>query len=293
MTTNDDTKLRSIVKAEEIQPPDSGTIGDYYDHSIFDVMGELWDGNLHYGLWWDGNEQISFTEAVEEMTNEMIRRLDPRPGDRVLDVGCGNGTPAMQLARARQVEVVGISVSERQVARANERAREEGLADRVSFKKANAMDLPFPAGSFDRAWALESMLHMPDKVRVLSEVARVVRPGGSFPIADMVYKKPVGGRDVAAQYRTMYASLTPLEEYASVLERAGLVPEDVTDVTKETFPTNAAFAAGLRSRREDFIKILGSEGYQLLIGNQEKLAHMPELGYVLITARRPGRQFNA
>jgi len=289
MTTDADAKLRSIVIAEEIRPPDTRTIGYYYDHRIFDVMAELWDGNLHYGLWRDEDDKSSFIEAAEEMTNEMIRRLDPRPGDRVLDVGCGNGTPAIQLARARPVEVVGISVSERQVARANQRAREAGLGDRVSFEQVNAMDLPYPAGSFDGAWALESMLHMPDKVRVLSEVARVVRPGGRMSIADMVYQEPADRtKDVSARYSTVYASLTPLDEYRSVLEQAGLVPEDIRDVTKETFPTNAAFAAGLRSRADQFTEILGAEGYELLIGNQEKIARMPELGYVLITARRPG-----
>lgn len=286
--TEADAKLRSIVIAEEIRSPDTRAIGDYYDHSIFDVMTELWDGNLHYGLWRDENDKSSFAEAAKEMTNEMIRRLAPAPGNRILDVGCGNGTPAIQLARACPVEVVGISVSERQVARASERAREAGLADSLSFERVNAMDLPYPAKSFDGAWALESMLHMPDKVRVLSEVARVVRSGGHIAIADMVYKVPADRTaDVSAQYSTVYASLTPLEEYRGVLEQAGLIPEDIRDVTKETFPTNEAFAAGLRSRADQFVEILGTEGYQLLIGNQEKIARMPELGYVLITARRP------
>ncbi|MDN3355682.1 methyltransferase domain-containing protein [Actinomadura sp. DC4] len=288
MTTNDDTKLRSVVIAEEKKPTDSHAIGSYYDHGIFDVMAELWDGNLHYGLWDDENDERSFDEAAIEMTDEMIRRLDPKPGDRILDVGCGNGTPALQLARARQVEVVGISVSARQVARANERARAAGVADRVSFEQVNAMDLPYEAGSFDGAWALESMLHMPDKVQVLSEVARVVRPGGRMSIADMIYIEPEDGPvDLSKRYSTIYATLTPLDEYKDVLERAGLVADNIRDVTKETFPTNAAFAAGLRSRRDQFVEILGNEGYELLIGNQERIARMPELGYVLITARRP------
>ncbi|MFG2007407.1 SAM-dependent methyltransferase [Spirillospora sp. NPDC048911] len=251
-------------------------------------MGELWEGNLHYGLWRDENDTSDFIDAAKAMTDDMIRRLDPAPGDRVLDVGCGNGTPAIQLARARPVEVVGISVSERQVARANESAREAGLADRVSFEQVNAMDLPYPAESFDGAWALESMLHMPDKVQVLSEVARVVRPGGRMSIADMVYRDPGdGAEDTGERYSTVYATLSRLDEYGDLIERAGLVPENIRDVTKETFPTNAAFAAGLRSRRDRFVEILGTEGYELLIGNQEKIAHMPELGYVLITARRP------
>ena len=89
-----DAKLRSIVIAEDARPPDTREIGDHYDHRMYDVMDELWDGNLHYGLWRDENDKSSYAEAAEAMTDEMIRRLDPTPGGRFLDVGCGNGTPA-------------------------------------------------------------------------------------------------------------------------------------------------------------------------------------------------------
>src|SRR3569833_188838 len=150
----------ALSKVNRTQPPDFQAVGDYYDHRIFDVMAKLWDGNLHYGLWRDENDQSTFDEAMDEMTMEMIRRLDPKPGDRILDVGCGNGTPAMMLATARDVEVVGITVRARQVARATDRARERGLSDRVRFEQVNAMNLPYEAGRFASAWALESLFFL-------------------------------------------------------------------------------------------------------------------------------------
>jgi 27-O-demethylrifamycin SV methyltransferase len=272
------------------RPPDSTNVGDYYDHGFFAVMAELWDGNLHYGLWRDNADQSTFEEAMVQMTDDMIRRLDPAPGDRILDVGCGNGTPALRLARERPVEVVGISVSEQQVARATERARAAGLADRVRFMQVNAMDLPFAAESFDGAWALESMLHMPDKVRVLSEMARVVRPGGRVPIADLVYREPPDPDYTGQMQATgtaIYASLVRLETYPRLLEEAGLHPLNVRDVTRETYRSYQGFSEGLRSRRARFVELFGTQGFDLLISNQESLGRMPELGYVLITARRP------
>jgi 27-O-demethylrifamycin SV methyltransferase len=280
----------ALSKVNRTQPPDFNAVSNYYDHQIFDVMATLWDGNLHYGLWRDENDQSTFDEAMDEMTMEMIRRLDPRPGDRILDVGCGNGTPAMMLATERDVEVVGITVSARQVARATERARERGLSDRVRFEQVNAMNLPYEAESFDSAWALESMLHMPDKTRVMSEVARVVRPGANIPIADMIYldvPERADKEQVDPTYTTVYASLTTIDEYRVVLENAGLEVADVWDVSKETYRTNDAFADDLESRREELVGVIGNEGYKLLIANQRQLGRTPELGYVLITAHRP------
>lgn len=279
-----------LSKVNRTQPPDFQAVGDYYDHRIFDVMAKLWDGNLHYGLWRDENDQSTFQEAMDEMTMEMIRRLDPKPGDRILDVGCGNGTPAMMLAEERDVQVVGITVSQRQVERATERARERGLSDRVRFEQVNAMNLPYEAESFDAAWALESMLHMPDKTRVMSEIARVVRPGADIPIADMIYLEVPGREDqpqVDPTYTTVYASLAKIEEYKVLLERAGLVVKDVWDVSKETYRTNDAFADDLESRRDELVEMIGNEGYNLIIANQRQLGRTPELGYVLITAHRP------
>jgi cyclopropane fatty-acyl-phospholipid synthase-like methyltransferase len=271
-------------------PPDSHPVGEYYDHRLFDVMAQLWDGNLHYGLWRDENDQSTFQEAMDEMTMEMIRRLDPKPGDRVLDVGCGNGTPAMRLAQEREVAVVGITVSARQVARATERARELGLSDRVRFEQVNAMNLPYEAESFDAAWALESMLHMPDKTRVMSEIARVVRPGANIPIADMIYLD-VPEREHRSQvdpaHTTAYSSLAKIEEYKVLLERAGLVVKDVWDVSTETHRTNDAFADDLESRRDELVEMIGGEGFELLIANQRQFGRTPEPGYVLITAHRP------
>lgn len=267
--------------------PESDSVGSYYDHQIFDVMAQLGDGNLHYGYWLDESDQSTLEVAMEQMTAQMVRRLAPKPGDRILDVGCGNGTPAIRLAQACDVEVVGISVSERQVARGNERAAELGLADRVRFERVDAMRLPYEAESFDGAWAIESMFHMPDKAQVMSGVARVLRSGGRFPIADLVHRKPTADSSGPTTYSSLYASLTELGEYPKVIEAAGLTPVEVTDITVETSRSGVCFADWMRSQREQYVGMFGVTGFELLVSNQEAMTRMPELGYVMITAQRP------
>jgi ubiquinone/menaquinone biosynthesis C-methylase UbiE len=283
-------ETKQPVKVNTTESPESRVVGDYYNHPIFEVMSKLGDGNLHYGYWRDEDDQSTFEQAMDQMTDEMIRRLAPKPGTRILDVGCGNGTPGLRLAKDRQVEVVGITVSERQVARGNERAQRDGLGERARFEHVSAMDLPYEDESFDGAWALESMLHMPDKKQVLSEIARVLRPGGRLAIADMTHRKIVasnGNKQATVTDTTVYAALTEFGEYAKLIEDVGLEPLEVTDVTEETARSNDCFAEWMRIQRDEYVAILGEKGYELLLDNQEAISLMPQLGYVLITARRP------
>lgn len=96
---------------------------------------------------------------------------------RALDVGCGGGHAALELARRQPgLEVVGLDLSAEQVARARKRA--DALGDRVRFVVGSALELPFEDGSFDLVYSVASIKHWPDRRRGLSECVRVLRPGG-------------------------------------------------------------------------------------------------------------------
>ena len=99
-------------------------------------------------------------------------------GGRVLDVGCGTGGAARALAAAfpNVEQVVGLDLSETMIAEA--RARTEGSDSRVEFILGDAHALPFPAESFDATYSLRVFEIIGDPRRVLSEMARVLRPGG-------------------------------------------------------------------------------------------------------------------
>jgi ubiquinone/menaquinone biosynthesis C-methylase UbiE len=102
------------------------------------------------------------------------------------DLGCGPGQLVIELARrAPGLHVTGIDLSEEMIARGQDKARRAGVADRVSFRRGDARQIPFPDASLDLVVSTLSLHHWSDPVAVLDEIARVLRPSGSFLIFDL------------------------------------------------------------------------------------------------------------
>jgi demethylmenaquinone methyltransferase/2-methoxy-6-polyprenyl-1,4-benzoquinol methylase len=110
------------------------------------------------------------------------------PGDRVLDVATGTGDLAFELARRVSPggEVVGIDFSEHMLELAREKARADpGSGASLRFESANALSLPFADGAFDAATVGFGARNFADLERGLSEMARVVRPGGRVVVLEI------------------------------------------------------------------------------------------------------------
>ena len=124
------------------------------------------------------------------------------PDSTILDVGCGVGFTPVYLARRYGCRVMGVDLHESMIERARERARREGLEDRVAFRQADMQDLPFEDGLFDAVIAESVVAFVPDKLRGLRECMRVTRPGGYVGFTEATWL-----RDPAMEQRT-YLSTT-------------------------------------------------------------------------------------
>lgn len=115
---------------------------------------------------------------TDSFTNFLEQALKPRPGKRLLDVGCGNGTAEQGLARLRisQVELYGIDLLQPRVADA--RAITRGMNARAEFAAADACHLPFPDAIFDCTFCVAVLQHVRDIPKALREFTRVTRAGG-------------------------------------------------------------------------------------------------------------------
>lgn len=117
--------------------------------------------------WWDD----AFTTFVKDT-------LQPRPGRKILDVGCGTGTAEVKLSRLRltQVDLVAVDLIPERVVVARAAARAHNIE--AHFAAADACALPFASGSFDSVFCVAVLQHIGDVKKAVGEMARVTRPGG-------------------------------------------------------------------------------------------------------------------
>lgn len=130
---------------------------------------------------WDTGLYMAFLRPV---TDALLKGAGIRSGLRVLDVGCGFGDPALDVATAvgpRGV-VVGVDHDPKSLELARKRAAASGLAN-VSFEVGEAQALPFPDGSFDAVVSRLLVVYFPNPVPVLREMWRVLAPGGRVAVA--------------------------------------------------------------------------------------------------------------
>jgi len=289
--------------------PTPEDVGRYYD-----LMGPfyqtLWGDSIHFGYWPDPTDSsITMAQAQQLFTDLMISHMALSAGQRVLDVGCGTGRPAIQLARATQTSVTAITVSQTQQAQAQQYAREAGLVSQeqavgsqgaadangaatVDFELADAMQMPYDNGSFDAAWAFESIFHMPSRLQVFREMARVVRPGGRVVVADFVSLVPLTQAEIDVVYPAFAVNdLGTLDSYINDLKAAGLTNIQCRDVTVNTIrPSNRATLGALQTdaAQATLRGVYGEATVDSFLGGWEAIRAINEtLSYIVLQADRP------
>jgi ubiquinone/menaquinone biosynthesis C-methylase UbiE len=130
---------------------------------------------------WSSGDYALVGTTLQIVGEQLAEALDLRAGEKVIDVAAGNGNATLAAAR-RWCEVTSTDYVESLLQRGRQRAEAEGLA--VTFKKADAEDLPFADGSFDAVVSTFGGMFSPDQSRTASEMLRVCRSGGRIGLAN-------------------------------------------------------------------------------------------------------------
>ncbi len=176
-----------------------------------------------------------FHGGGKPVTVRLARLAEIRPGTRVLDVGGGFGGPARTLAGEVGWRVAGIGLTASYVGAARVLTARMGVADRVTHQVGDALELPFPDGSFDLVWTQNSGMNIADKERLYQGFHRVLRPGGRIAL-----QEPMAGPVQPALYPVMWSRdgsgshLRTPEAMRAVIEGAGFRVLAWDDMTNET-----------------------------------------------------------
>jgi len=123
------------------------------------------------------------SRSVARRAVERLRPLAVRRRQRYLDVGCGNGAAAIQVAQQLALDVTGVDVDPEQVREARDASRH---LENVAFRLGDAACLPFPDAAFDVVATSKTTHHLSRWQEALAEMTRVTRPGGYLLNADLV-----------------------------------------------------------------------------------------------------------
>src|SRR5215218_2450748 len=124
---------------------------------------------------WGGAPWERVASTMAPIHDRLTAALDPRPGDRWLDVATGTGAVAMRAAR-EGASVTGLDLAPPLIETAKRLAAEQGLA--IGFEVGDAESLPYPDASFEVVSSAHGVVFAPDHAAVAHELARVCRPGG-------------------------------------------------------------------------------------------------------------------
>jgi ubiquinone/menaquinone biosynthesis C-methylase UbiE len=255
-----------------------------------DGVNDVYDGPG--GILWEMlmGEQIHVGGETE--TDVLAQKAGITASSVVLDVCSALGGPARHLARKFGCRVVGLDATPKMYDEALRRTREAGLEGKVTYKLGNALDMPFRAGSFDVVWGQDAWCYITDKERLISECARVARPGGVVAFTDWLETGPMSDHLWTALNSFMvFPYLETLDGYAALAEAAGLTVVEREDLSPDfARHVQGYFDALTNGHRATIVAAYGRQMYE---GVEEGLtmwrdaSAAGQVGRGRIVARRP------
>ncbi|HEU4478538.1 MAG TPA: class I SAM-dependent methyltransferase [Pyrinomonadaceae bacterium] len=205
---------------------------------------------VEFNEWAREGKGDSMERGHRPVGEQAIARMNVSREAMVLDVGCGSGWAARLIAeQANKGHVIGIDVSDEMVRVAREQS--SSVAN-VEFQVASAEKLPFPNNTFTHAFSMESLYYYADIGKAVSEIGRVLKPGGLFiTVVDLYKENPPTHQWI--ETLKVPVQLLGIEDYGSLLAQAGF--ENIRDERLfDPRPVPDDYTSGSFKTREDFVE---------------------------------------
>jgi arsenite methyltransferase len=180
--------------------------------------------NDTYGAYLDMQAEVGITKHVGgfSATDELLSLCHVEDAKEVLNVGCGIGVGVAYIARKFGCRVVGVDISEKMIEWSSRRAGEEKVEDKVEFRCANVLDLPFEDDRFDAVIVESVLAFVDDKPRAIHECIRVTKPGGYVGLNESFWAKEPSPEMVALAQDSVGSSIPTEESWKVLWEASGL-----------------------------------------------------------------------
>jgi len=270
---------------------------DLYNEATEDY--EFWskDFNMHFGYYIPFKTNPFKRDAMlNEMNNQVYKRLNPQKNQLLIDLGCGMGSTMLYgLKKFPKLKTIGVTLSDFQVREGNKRLKNhEGL-----ILKEDYIDTSFKNNSVDGVYAVESLCHSGHNIKALQEAYRIMKPNSKFVITDAFLKKETNdlcfGSEYAYQKMCKGWDLEGLGNINTIkkqLEDIGFKNISIEDISFRVAPSvlHVPFAiAGFVLKKLFKKEVLKSQSVNNLKGSLFSLVaglHMKSFGYYMISAEK-------
>lgn len=205
---------------------------DAATQAIKDFYNSVAEGEGNYS---EGTDKFSPSGPTERI-KEFVLASDKQ---RILDIGCGMGTTLLSLVESHEdgKQFIGVDFSENMIARAREKSTQfpDGFRKKLGFFVANVQSLPYMDGQFDLIYS-ECVLNLvPDRIKAIQEITRVLAPGGTFIYTDFVSYAPVPSsiKNDLSLVSGCRAGSIQLSENIAQIEEAGYIDLEVINFTDD------------------------------------------------------------
>lgn len=238
---------RNFTQADDSDQPGQAIKADatrHYDECYRDYLFAWCNSDnlaLHYGYW---NQAGPYQQhqALLNKNQVLYDKAGIKPGEAVLDAGCGIGGSSIWMAKQHGNRVTGITISAKQADYARQHASRHGVAELAKFEVADFCQTPFADAAFDVVWALESSCHALNKGDFLREAWRVLKPGGRVVVCDgFLLQRQFNAQQWQAVLTCLNGWAVPnlcsRDEFSQLLAQQGFAEIHCHDITAQTLPS--------------------------------------------------------